>query len=110
MPLLGALLSGFFTGLISWLTTWIGKKAALAVAVTAVFVALLVGLWAAITAIVAGLVVVTPQGGIWEYFWMGFFLIMPDNWIPVMSACLSADVAVFLYRFNMARIAPPLVS
>jgi hypothetical protein len=108
MPMLGALLGGFFTGFITFLASWIGKKAALAVAVVAVFVALLVALWAAITALVSGLVVATPTGGAFEYFWMGFFLLMPSNWSAVLAACLSADVAVFLYRFNVNRIANPV--
>ncbi|MEC5386733.1 DUF5455 family protein [Uliginosibacterium sp. H3] len=105
----GSWLAQFFTAALAWLAGYFGKRAALAIAVVAVFVSMLVALWALIHGLVTGLVYVTPKGGVFDGFWMGFFLVMPSNWQVCASACLSADVAVFLYRFNVTRIATPTV-
>ena len=105
---LGGWWGALLTLIISTLTTYLGKRAALAVAVAAIYLALVGTLWAAIAALFTSLVIAAPTGGLFDTFWMGFFLLMPANWVPCAAACLSADVAVWLYRFHASRIAPPV--
>lgn len=104
MALLAAFLGNAFAGLITLLASWLGKKVAVSAALIAVYTAGLGTLWAAIKLLVGGLTVLLPSDGLGYWMLMGMNMVLPDNWEVCAAAMLSADAAVFLYRFNQTRI------
>lgn len=104
MKFLATFLTSIFSSLFGLLSSWFGKKAALATAIITVSLAALTTLVVALKALYATVVYLMPTTGLGHYLLIGFNLFLPDNWEVCVGAMLSADVAVFLYRWNMAHI------
>jgi hypothetical protein len=102
MPLLAGLLVTLFSGLVGLLTTWLTKKVALVVAAIATFGALTIALVVAMQALVAGLLLAFPEVDpvVLTFLWVA----VPDNLPACVAACIGADTAVALYRWNSANL------
>jgi hypothetical protein len=107
MKFLATFLTGLFSSIFTLLSTWLGKKAAVTAAVLTVSLAALTTLWAALKGLYAGIVYVLPSDGLGHWLLVGFNLFLPDNWEICIAAMLAADVAVYLYRWNMAHVINP---
>jgi hypothetical protein len=104
MSKLYAYLASVFGGFTTILTAWLGKKAAMSVALISAYVAAIGTLWSAIKLLVGSIVYLLPQGDLATWIYIGLNFALPANWDICLAAMLSADVAVFLYRFNQNRI------
>ncbi|MDD3802154.1 MAG: DUF5455 family protein [Desulfuromonas thiophila] len=114
MPVLGlARLAGFLTGVFSSIFTllaeWLGKKAALTLTAIGFFLAALAALWAAISTLLGSIAAALPTGGLMHWVFVGMNLAIPDNFEVCVAAMLAADLAVYLYRWNMQHILEPKV-
>lgn len=101
MPLLASLLSGLFGALVEFFARYFTKKVALATAAVAAFGALTLALWAAVTVALAGIAYSFPGGSAVA---VGVWLMVPDNGPACISAIISIDTAVGLYRWNMENL------
>lgn len=104
MKFLASFLTSIFSSLFGLLSSWLGQKAAMATAIVTVSLAALATLVAALKLLYTGITYAMPSSGLGHYLLIGFNLFLPDNWEVCVGAMLSADVAVFLYRWNMAHI------
>ncbi|GAB3258136.1 DUF5455 family protein [Chitinimonas naiadis] len=109
MPFLALFLEGVFGALVAAFANWLGKRAAVFVAAMTVFLAALAALWVAIRGLIAGLMVVIPNSGLTHWLLVGLNLVLPANWEVCCSAMVAADLAVYLYRWNMAHVLQPTV-
>jgi hypothetical protein len=102
MPLLGALVTSLFGGIATFFAGFIAKKAAFALAAVATFAALTVAFVAAIQAVAAGITVAFPESSpiILSLIWV----VLPDNAALCVTACIGADTAVALYRWNSENV------
>jgi hypothetical protein len=100
MGYLAAFLISVFGGLVSYLTKKIGAKLALAASFMVSYVAILTVLWIALKALILALVLVVNN----QWLTMGFWLLWPANAEAVISACLGADLAVFIYRIHVENV------
>lgn len=101
MPLLASLLAGLFAALVEFFARYFTKKVALATAAVAAFGALTLALWAAVTVALAGVAYSFPGGSAVA---VGVWLMVPDNGPACISAIISIDTAVGLYRWNMENL------
>ena len=101
---LGALLGSIVTGVLAFITGYFGRKIAVTTVIAAAFLTALAALWLAISALVAGLIASVPTNGLFYWLLVGFNLVLPSNWVVCVSAMLTADAAVFLYRWNNAHV------
>ncbi|BBO20874.1 MAG: hypothetical protein HKUEN07_03760 [Rhodocyclaceae bacterium] len=100
MATLAAWLASLVSAAFGFLSAQIGAKAALYVAVAAVSLTITAALYATIQGLVAGLVSTVTN----EAFRMAFYSIWPSNATTCISACLGADVAVFIYRYKVGIV------
>lgn len=84
----------------SFLSAQLGAKAALYIAVGTVSLAITAALYATIQGLVVGLTSTVSN----EAFRMAFYSIWPSNAATCISACLGADVAVFIYRYKVGLV------
>jgi hypothetical protein len=101
---LAAALFGVFGGFMTLLVSWLGKKAAMSVALMAAYLAALGILWVSIKLLLGAIVWVLPTDPLAQWVIIGFNLVLPSNWEVCASAMVSADLLVFLYRFNQTRV------
>lgn len=100
MGTLAAWLSGLVSAAFGYLSAQIGAKAALYLAVAAVSLTITGALYATIQALVVGLMSTVSN----EAFRMAFYSLWPSNAATCISACLGADVAVFIYRYKVGIV------
>lgn len=101
MPLLGGLFMGLFAGFAEFLAKYVTKKMALAGAAVATFATLTAAFYVAVTATLVGISMTFPGGSAVA---VGVWLMVPDNAPACISAIISCDTAVGLYRWNMENI------
>lgn len=101
MPLLGSLLMGLFSGLVDFFVKYMSRKTALMAAAVAAFSALTVALYVAISVALVGIAYTFPGGSAVA---VGVWLVVPDNAPGCISAIVSCDTAVALYRWNVANL------
>lgn len=105
MPLFAAFLSAAFELLFSILKNVFSTKVALVVAALGIFAAGLGTLWFTLEGLVNTIrLVLPPADGAWQFVYMGFWLLMPDNWTACVSAYFSADAAIFLYQWQKGNV------
>ena len=107
MPLLSLFLQGAFGALVGLFGKWLASRAAVVAAALTVFAAALAGLWATLKVTLGALTYVLPDTGLMHWVLVGMSLVLPDNFELCVSAMLSTDVAVYLYRWNMAHVMEP---
>jgi hypothetical protein len=91
---LALFLSVVFTGFFEFISKYIGKKIALSAAAIATFIVSLVAMWTW-----------PPVAGtVWGSFYLGLSLGLPANLEVIISAYISADLAIFLYRWNHENV------
>lgn len=100
MGALAAWLVSIVSSAFGFLSAAVGAKAALYVAVAAVSLTITMALYATIQGLVAGLIMTVGN----EAFRMAFYALWPDNAATCISACLGADVAVFIYRYKVGIV------
>ena len=102
------LLAGWLLPLFTWLATVIGdlvgkhisKKATFGLAAIGTFGALTVAVWLLLSASIQALVVAVPSGPVL----IGLWAMIPDSAPGVVSAVISADAALALYRWNVTNL------
>lgn len=104
MKFFASFLTSIFSSIFGLLTSWLGQKAAMAAAIITVSLATLATLITALKMLYTGITYVMPSSGLGHYLLIGFNLFLPENWEVCVGSMLSADVAVFLYRWNMSHI------
>jgi hypothetical protein len=97
MRRLAALFGSFFTSTFGLAASWFSVRAATIAAGVAVTAALTAGLFIGCKALVSNVVMSVP----YEPFVMGFWACWPANAETCISACLGADIAVFIYRYKV---------
>lgn len=101
MPILAGLLSNLFVSIASFLATFIGKKLAIAMTAIATLSTLTVGMYAALALLLNGISAGLPSiPGIS----MGFWVAAPDNLPACISAILSVDTTIALYRWSVRNV------
>jgi Family of unknown function (DUF5455) len=103
---LALFLSVVFTGFFEFISKYIGKKIALSAAAIATFIVSLVALWLVIRGLILALMWTWPPvaGTVWGSFYLGLSLGLPANLEVIISAYISADLAIFLYRWNHENV------
>ncbi len=101
MPILAALLVSCFTGIAEVFARYVSRRVAAAVAGVALMAALTGALFTALSLLVAGLVTALPTG---HGVATGLWLAIPDNGPAVVAACIACDVAISVYRLNVANV------
>ena len=97
MPLLGALMVSLFSGIAGFFATWVTKKVAMAAAVVVVFATLWVAFVTAINVIWASLTATFPAN---SAVIMGFWMVVPSNFVPGVSALITAHLAAVAFSYN----------
>ncbi len=100
MPILFGWLSSIFTSIFSIFSAMLAARTAAIAAVVTISLALTAALFLVIKGLVAGLVAVVP----YEPLVMGFWSVWPSNAEVCISACLGADIAVFIYRYKVGLV------
>lgn len=100
MSYLATFLVSVFSGFFTWLAQYFSKKTAFAVTLGATGLSMTIAFYVAIKLLVSGLVYTISN----QYLLMGFWALWPDNADICIAACLSADVAAFVYRYKMKMI------
>lgn len=100
MPILAGLFSSLFSGLFSFFVKFMSHKAAVVLATLLLNSGLVVTLFAAQLTAIGAIQSSVPQN---QYFLIGLWLAIPDNGPAVISACLSFDVVMAIYRWNTER-------
>jgi hypothetical protein len=100
-------LNSFCVGVVGLLTAWLGRKAAVTTALITIYSAVVIALWASIKLLVGTLVYSLPSGGLFEWLYIGINLALPSNFEVCVAAMLSADVAVYLYRWQLEHVIAP---
>lgn len=99
MPLLGSLLVTLFGSIASFLVKFLGVRLAAITAAIATYTTLTLALYAAMAAAAQGIAAAFPS------LWLtGIWIMVPDNAGACLSACILADTAVALYRWNMGSL------
>ncbi len=101
MPLLGALLTGLFAAIAEFFAKYVSKKVAFAAAAIAVFSGLTGALALALSALVTAAYIALPDI---PGLHLGIWIAMPDNAPTLLSAAISLDTAVALYRWNVTNL------
>lgn len=101
MPLLGALLTSLFVGLAEFFAKWVTRKVAAAAAGIAVFAALSTAVYLLLAGLVATIVVSLPGSAAIA---TGIWIALPDNAGACVSAALTADAAIAVYRMNVTNV------
>lgn len=101
MPLLATLLGNLFVSIASFFATYIGKKAAIAMTAIATLATLTSGMYAALALLLNGISAGLPaiSGAS-----IGFWVAAPDNLPACISAILSVDTTIALYRWSMRNV------
>ena len=97
MPLLAAFFASSFGTLFGFFAKFLTQRVAIGVALTASVLASSVAFYSIIQGLVFGLVSLIEN----EIFLMYFFAILPSNFATCVTACFSADVAIFIYRHKI---------
>lgn len=97
MTYLAQFFVSIFSGLFTWLAGYFTRKTALALTVIATGLAMTTTFYVSIKLLVSGVVATVSN----QYLLMGFWALWPDNADLCISACLSADVAAFVYRYKL---------
>lgn len=100
MGALANFLVSVFGSLFGFLATYFGKKAAIGAAVGTTLLAATTAFYLAIKALVVGLMSQITN----QWFLMAFYAIWPSNAELCLSACIAADLAVLLYRYQLMTI------
>lgn len=100
MTYLAQFLISVFSGLFTWLAQYFTKKTALAVTLAATGLAMTGAFYLAIKLLVSGVVSTVSN----QWLLMGFWALWPPNADVCIAACLSADVAAFVYRYKMKMV------
>ena len=100
MQFIAGFLATVFQGLFALAVQYFTKRVAIATAVSATLLAATVAFYAGIKAIIAGLryTITDPA------FLMAFYAVKPSNLETCLTVCFAADVAAFLYRFQLITI------
>ena len=99
-----AWLFGILGEVIAFVTGFFGRKIALTSLVIGGFLVALAALWLLIKGLTVGIISYIPDNGLAHWALVGASIIFPSNWNVCISAMLSADAAVFLYRWNSAHV------
>lgn len=91
-----------FNGAAALFGAWATKKVALAGAAVATFAALTLALMGALAALITGLLFSFPESG--SFIETMLWLALPSNAEACLAICISADVAIGLYRWNVENI------
>lgn len=97
MPFFAAFLKAAFVAVFAIFTKYLGYQLAKVAILISVFLAMVVALLGAFKLLVAGVASQITN----EYLLMVFWVIWPDNADLCISACLGADVAVWVYRVKL---------
>lgn len=100
MSAMAAFFASIFSGLFTFFATYFGKKVAMGAAIISVCLAITTAFFIAIKALVAGILYQVTN----EWVLMAFYMVWPSNAEVCISACISAEVAAFLYRMHMDTV------
>jgi len=100
MPFLAAFFFNAFSALFGFLATYLTKRLALGAAAVAMVLAVTVAFYATIRSLVQGVMGLVTN----EYLLMGIYACIPSNFETCLTAILLADIAAFLYRYQLANI------
>jgi hypothetical protein len=100
MQFLAAFLISTFGGLVGWLAKRVGARIGLAAAFMISYLAILMALWVFLKATIIGLVLAVNN----PWINMGFWLVWPSNAEAVIAACISAELAIFIYRVHRENV------
>jgi hypothetical protein len=101
---MGALVGAFAVGVFDFLASFFGRRVAVVAAVGGLYFAALGVLLALISSAMSGLVQQLPANGLWHWLLVGINLALPGNFVVCLTALLTAEVGVFLYRWNNAHV------
>lgn len=97
MHLVAAFFVSAFGALFGYFAKFLGQRVAIGAALTASVVAASLTFYGAIQILISGLLLAIDN----DWFLMVFYAIWPSNASACISACLAADVAVFIYRHKI---------
>lgn len=102
MPMLAGLMLGLFTGLADFFTKYLSKKLAFGAAAVSTFALLTTGLYTALSLSFQTLLNAFPPADsiTLTLVWMA----VPDITPVAISACIGADTAIALYRWNCENL------
>lgn len=100
MQLLAAFLVPFFTAIATFLAQYFTRKAAVSVAMVAAVAAVTAGFYAGVQALLQGIAAGINDPDIVMIWWS----VWPTNGATCISACVGADVAGFLWRYQKKMI------
>lgn len=97
MPQLAALLFALFAGLVEFLVKFFTRRIAIGVAFVAAYTGLVFALIGYIKILFFSLVGLFPAN---SYILMGFWMIIPTNFMPCVSVLLSAYLARAVFNYH----------
>ena len=97
MPLLGGLFLSIFTGLAAFFVQFVTRKIALGLAFVAFYATLTVAFIGFIKILAAALTAIFPAN---SYILMGFWMVIPTNFLPCVTALIAAYLAKAAYDYN----------
>jgi hypothetical protein len=86
-----------FGVLFKYIAKFIGQRAALGAVLTVAIVGASLVLYVLVQALVTGLIFAIDN----EYFLMAFYMVWPSNASLCITACLTTDLAIFIYRHKV---------
>lgn len=100
MALFANFLVSVFGGLFTFFASYFTKKVAVGAAVSATLLAVTVAFYATVRGLVNGLAFSITN----EWLLMGFWSILPSNFVSCITIIFAAEVAAFLYRHQLMTI------
>lgn len=88
-------LSGIFVTVLGWLASKMAVRFALAIASIGLTLGIALSLFLVMKAAMSGIFVATP-----DYVQNGINCVIPDNFVPCLSAILGLRIAMQVYRFK----------
>jgi hypothetical protein len=101
MKSLATYLSSLLTAVIAWLVKRGSAQMLRYVAYFAAVIALLMSLFLVLKGLVEGMVFFVNN----EYLVMGFWIFWPGNAEMVLSAMITTDISIFVYRLHLKQLA-----
>lgn len=101
MNILSHLLIWLFGGFAEFLARFFGKKVAVGTAAVVAFSTLTTSILAFSGTVISTLIPSMPGG---QYVSLALWLVVPDNGPAVVAACISADAAIAVYKWNVSNL------
>lgn len=96
VPALVGFLASIFGSMVGWFAQWFSKKTAIQLGIVAAVVSLTIALFGAIQLIVAGISIVIP-----DFVQQGIDMVIPSNFLPCVSAVVSAKVVRWVWIWKV---------